>query len=88
MSAINIPTIIPCKDLRINIATMVLIWIVPSITNEMRHKISVKFLRLRKNYLLLAKGITNIEIKEPNIAPIVRQPISKPLAIGCCISSP
>lgn len=33
-------------------------------------------------------GITNIEISEPNIAPIVRHPIKNPLATGFYKSGP
>lgn len=53
----------------------------PSMTRERKQRISVRF-------LLLAMGIRKIENSEPNMAPNVRQPISRPLAIGLSKSEP
>jgi len=57
-------------------------------TSDRRQRISVRFLRYKKNYLLLAIGKRKIENREPNMAPNVRQPINRPLAIGLSKSGP
>ncbi len=88
MRAINNPTITPCNDLRTNIAVIFCICMVPSTTKEKMQSIRVKFLHIKIHYLLLAKGIKKIENKDPNIAPIVRHPISNPLVRGFCIALP
>ena len=55
---------------------------------ERRQRISVRFLRYKKRYLLLAIGMRKIEKREPNMAPMVRHPINKPLAMGFSKSGP
>lgn len=86
--AIKNPTMMPCKNLRMKIATICSIWIVPSMISESKQSMRSSFLNKKIYYLLLINGIMKIDKNEPNMAPIVKAPIKKPLAIGFCMPEP